>query len=61
MRNQIDTIKNESARTRAEWEREKKKLINDKQNEIEELKRNLDDEKETELKKLRDKLEKKFK
>lgn len=29
MRNQLDTVKNELAKAKAEWQRERKKIIND--------------------------------
>jgi hypothetical protein len=35
MRNQIDSVRNEMAKAKAEWEREKKKLLTDHETSIE--------------------------
>ena len=50
MRNQVDNAKNDLAKAKADWEREKKKQTNDHQTEIEQLKRELEEKEDTEIK-----------
>ena len=61
MRNQIDNLKNEMSKSKIDYEREKKKIINEHANEMESLKRELEEGKEHEMKVLKDKMEKLFK
>lgn len=43
MRNQIDLVKNEMAKAKAEWEREKKKINSDNNQLLEQTKREFED------------------
>ena len=58
LRNQIDAVKNEMARAKAEWERERKKLILEHDSALANLKNELEDQGLDELRDVKDKAEK---
>ena len=61
MKNQIDAVKNDMAREKANWEREKKKLAQEHENELTQVKNQLEDDNMEEVKNQKEKADKQFK
>lgn len=61
MKNQIDAVKNELASSKAVWEREKKKMTQDHENNLNTLRNQLEDEALEEQRQTKEKADKLFK
>ena len=61
LRNQLDSVKNDLAKQKAEWTREKKRLIMDHENVLEEKTKEAELERETESKQVKERIEKTWK
>ena len=58
MRNQLDTVRNELAKAKAEWQRERKKIMNDHEEALSTQQRDTDLNKDSDVRATRDKVEK---
>jgi spore coat polysaccharide biosynthesis protein SpsF (cytidylyltransferase family) len=58
MRNQNDSIKNENLKAKAEWQRDRKKLVNDHEEELSSQQKDLEMARDSEVRAARDKTEK---
>ena len=61
LRNQLDTVKNELAKAKAEWAREKKRLVMEHDSSVEDRQREIEIEHEAEVKAMKEKTEKLWK
>jgi len=61
MKNQVDAVKNDMARAKCDWDREKKKLIQEHENQMNQLRNQLEDESMEELRASKEKADKQFK
>lgn len=58
MRNQLDTVRNELAKAKAEWQRERKKIMNEHEEALSAQQRDTDLNKDSDVRATRDKVEK---
>ena len=58
LRNQIDSVKNELAKAKADWQRERKKLVQEHETSIESTQKDQEMEKDTEIRQVKEKTEK---
>lgn len=61
MNNSLDAVKNDTARAKCDWDREKKKLIQEHENQMNQLRNELEDENMEELRASKEKADKQFK
>ena len=61
MNNALDAVKNDMARAKCDWDREKKKLIQEQEDQMSQLKNRLEDENMEESRVAKEKAEKQFK
>ena len=61
MKNQVDAAKNDMARAKCDWDREKKKLIQEHESQMNQLRNQLEDENMEELRESKEKADKQFK
>lgn len=61
LRNQLDTVKNDLAKAKAEWARDKKRLVMDHENAIEEKQKDSEMDRDTEVKAVKERTEKLWK
>ena len=58
LRNQLDAVKNEAAKSKADWEREKKRIARDHENHFAQVESEWTSIKDTELRQAKEKTEK---